>query len=106
MLKLFLIASGCALNGPIGLSPTATPMRNTLCLSFTGKYRKYLPSFSAASGAHIFSGAHGPPAGVERQHLVVLHRVLVAEVVAGDARVEVVRGIDVELAVENVRRRI
>ena len=39
MLKLFLMASGCALKGPSGLSPTAAPTRNTPALSFTGKYR-------------------------------------------------------------------
>ena len=47
-----------------------------------------------------------PADAVHRQHLVVLHRVLVAEIIARDSRVEVVRGIDVDLAVEHVRRRI
>ena len=95
-------------------------MRKTSCLSFTGKYRKYLPSFSAASGAHICRPAHGtslmssatpwsvtlPPMRVHREHVVVAHGELAAKVVLRDASLEVVRGIDVDLAVEHVRRRI
>ena len=59
MLKLPLTQSGCAVNGPPGLSETATPMRKSPFLSRAGKYRKNLPSFVAASGAHICFEAHG-----------------------------------------------
>ncbi len=43
------------------------------------------------------------PDPLHAEHAIIVHRILVAEIVVGDASVDVVAGIDVELAVEDVR---
>ena len=47
-----------------------------------------------------------PADAVHREHLIVPHGELAAQIILGNARIDIVRRIDVDLALEHMRRRI
>ena len=118
MLNVPLIGAGCALNGPCGALPTATPMRNDVFLVLHREIEVVPAALLCGVGRPHLTASPGdvldverdavvgdlPADAIHREHVIVAHREVAAEIVRLHAGVDVVGRIDEDPAVEDVRR--